>query len=66
MRQKNVIFSGLVDYCHYMVMLGVEVAETRSVMGRFAHIYNLYEEHEIDLAKTIANSYEQYKNSLAD
>jgi hypothetical protein len=22
MRQKNVIFSGLIEYCHYMVMLG--------------------------------------------
>lgn len=66
MRQKNVIFSGLVDYCHYMVMLGVEVSETRSVMGRFANIYNLYEEHERDLAKTIANSHQQYKQTLTE
>lgn len=35
-------------------------------MGRLSNIYNLYEEHERDLAKTIANSYEQYKEILAD
>jgi hypothetical protein len=63
MRQKNVIFSGLLNYCHYMIMLGSEVAETRSIMGRLSHIYNLYEEHERDLSKTIARSYEEYKQA---
>ena len=42
------------------------MGEARSLMGRLAHIYNLYEEHERDLSKTIANSYEQYKETLAD
>jgi len=23
MKQKNVIFSGLLSYCHYMIMLGI-------------------------------------------
>lgn len=42
------------------------MGETRSVIGRLAQIYNLYEEHERDLAKTIANSFQQYKETLAD
>ena len=43
----------------------MEIADVRSVAGRLAQIYNLYEEHERDLSKTIANAYEQYKETLA-
>ena len=25
MKQKNVIFSGLLSYCHYMIMLGIDL-----------------------------------------
>ena len=43
MRQKNVIFSGLLNYCDYMIKLGVEINETKSVIGRISQIYNLYD-----------------------
>jgi uncharacterized membrane protein YjjP (DUF1212 family) len=56
MRQKNVVFSALATYCHYMVLLGQEVQEVKQIMARFAHIYNLTEEHEQDLGKSISSS----------
>jgi type II secretory pathway component PulF len=59
MRQKNVVFSALVTYCHYMVMLGEEVQNIKEVMAKFAHIYNLTEEHERDLGKSIAYALHQ-------
>lgn len=52
MSQKNIIFSGLITYCHYMVMLGTcegylgaEVPFVRSTMARFSSIYKLLDEH---------------------
>jgi hypothetical protein len=33
--------------------VGSERKDVRHTMGRFCQIYNLYEEHELDLAKTI-------------
>lgn len=44
----------------------MEVADVRSVVGRLAQIYSLYEEHERDLSKTIATAHEQYKGTLAE
>lgn len=44
-----------------MIMLGVEINETKSVIGRISQIYNLYDEHERDLLKTINKSNEEYK-----
>lgn len=61
MRQKNVVFSALATYCHYMVMMGEEVQEVKVVMARFAHIYNLTEEHERDLGKSIAAAIKQFR-----
>jgi ABC-type bacteriocin/lantibiotic exporter with double-glycine peptidase domain len=59
MRQKNVVFSALATYCHYMVLLGEDIQEVKLIMARFADIYNLTEEHEMDLGKSIAASLQQ-------
>lgn len=61
MRQKNVVFSALATYCHYMVLLGGEVKEVKLIMTRFADMYNLTEEHQVDLGKSIAASLQQLK-----
>jgi hypothetical protein len=44
----------------------MEVKDVRAVIGRLAQIYSLYEEHEHDLSKTIANSFDQYKDTLVE
>lgn len=61
MRQKNVVFSALATYCHYMVMMGEELQEIKTTMAKFADIYNLTEEHERDLGKTIASAIAQLR-----
>ena len=54
----------LYDYSRYMEgHLGCERKDVRYTMGRFCMFYNLYEEHELDLAKTIDKIFSEKRDS---
>lgn len=43
MRQKNVMFSAMTTYCHYMSMMGCEQLQVQKQAIRFCHAYGVYE-----------------------
>lgn len=61
LREKNIIFSQLASYCHYMVMLGITSKNVRLTVGRFCSLYDMSEEQNKDLSKMINNTLKQYK-----
>ena len=39
LREKNLLFSQLASYCHYMIMLGISSKNVRQIVGRFCRLY---------------------------
>ena len=39
LREKNIIFSQLASYCHYMLMLGCSSKNVRRIVGRYCRLY---------------------------
>lgn len=61
LREKNIIFSQLASYCHYMLMLGTTSKNVRRIVGRYCRLYEMTEEQNKDLSKMISNTTKQLK-----
>ena len=64
MREKNLLFSQLASYCHYMIMLGISSKNVRQIIGRFCRLYEMNEEQNQNLSKMITNTVKQYKEII--
>lgn len=65
LREKNLIFSQLASYCHYMIMLGISSKNVRQIVGRFCRLYEMNDDQNRDLSKMITNTVKQYKEIVA-
>jgi hypothetical protein len=63
LREKNIIFSQLASFCHYMVMLGITSKNVRLIVGRYCRLYEMTEEQNKDLSKMITNTAKQFKET---
>lgn len=61
LREKNIIFSQLASFCHYMVMFGITSKNVRLIVGRYCRLYEMTEEQNKDLSKMITNTTKQFK-----
>jgi uncharacterized membrane protein YjjP (DUF1212 family) len=62
LREKNLIFSQLASYCHYMIMLGTTSKNVRLTVGRYCRLHEMTEEQNKDLSKMITNTAKQFKD----
>ena len=63
LREKNVLFSQLASYCHYMLMLGSTSKSVRLTVGRYCRLYDMSDEQNKDLSKMITNTCKQIKEN---
>lgn len=61
LREKNIIFSQLASYCHYMLMLNMSSKNVRRIVGRYCRLYEMTEDQNRDLSKMISNTAKQIK-----
>lgn len=61
LRERNVIFSQLASYCHYMLMLGITSKNVRRIVGRYCRLYDMTEDQNKDLSRMISNTNKQIK-----
>lgn len=61
LREKNIIFSQLASYCHYMIMLGITSKNVRKIVGKYCRLYEISEDQNRDLSKMISNTLKQSK-----
>lgn len=61
MREKTAILGQLASFCHQMVMMGMEVKQVRLVVGKFCRLYDISEEEDRDLSRSIAAAVKAYK-----
>ena len=66
LREKNLIFSQLASYCHYMLMLGIGSKNVRTTVGKYCRLYEMSEEQNKNLSRMITNTYRQYKDMLSE
>lgn len=62
LRERNIIFSQLASYCHYMLMLGITSKNVRIIVGRYCRLYDLTEDQNKDLSRMISNTNKQIKS----
>ncbi len=65
LREKNIIFSQLASYCHYMIMLGINSKDVRQIVGRYCRLFEMNDDQNRDLSKMITNTVKQYKDILS-
>lgn len=63
LREKNIIFSQLASYCHYMLMLGVTSRQVRVIVGRYCRLYEMSDDQNRDLSRMISNTAKQIKEA---
>ena len=63
LREKNIIFSQLASYCHYMLMLGITSKNVRRIVGRYCRLFSMTDDQNRDLSKMISNTSKQLKET---
>ena len=63
LREKNIIFSQLASYCHYMLMLGCTSKSVRKIVARYCRLYEMSDDQNRDLSKMISNTTKQIKET---
>lgn len=53
----------LASFCHHMIMLGLPVKLVRSIIGCFCRLYDIPEDQDRDLSRSIAAAVKKYKES---
>jgi hypothetical protein len=51
----------LASYSHHMIMLGLPVKQVRLIIGKFCRIYDIPEDQDRDLSRTIAAAVKSFK-----
>ena len=61
-KERNIVLSQLASYSHIMIMLGTTPKNVKQSIGRFCRLYNLGEDENKDLSKTITETWKVYKD----
>lgn len=61
MRKLSLIIGQLAMYSHQMILLGVSSKAVRQMIGYFCRVYNVTEDRNRDLSKTISQSVKKYQ-----
>ena len=62
-RERTTILGQLASFCHNMIMLGLPVKLVRMIIGRFCRIYDIPEDEDRDLSRSIGVAVKKYKEA---